>query len=108
MRVARTPLAWMLLMLLARPACAAERYAVKGMVVRVDRSARTFTASIEAIPNYMRAMTMPFEVREPQELDGLVPGAIVEFALIVDRQAAHAENIRVVRYQSVEQDPFTA
>lgn len=87
---------------------AAEDYAVKGMVVSVNRPARTFTASIEAIPNFMRAMTMPFEVLNPGDLDGLAPGAIVEFTLVVDKQSSHAERIKVVRFESVERDPFSA
>jgi protein SCO1 len=89
-------------------ASAAEEYAVKGMVVSVNRPARTFTASIEEIPNFMRAMTMPFEVLKPGDLDGLAPGAIVEFTLIVDKESSHAERIRVVRFESVERDPFSA
>ena len=107
MRVAAQLALWALL-LLTSSTVAAEQYSVKGMVVSVNRSGQTFTASIEAIPNYMRAMTMPFEVRRKTDLDGLGPGAIVEFTLVVDRRASYAENIRIVRYQNVEQDPFSA
>ena len=89
-------------------ASAVEEYAVKGMVVSVNRPANTFTASIEEIPNFMRAMTMPFEVLRAGDLDGLAPGAIVEFTLIVDKQSSHAEQIKVVRFESVERDPFSA
>ena len=56
----------------------------------------------------MRAMTMPFDVRSAADLEGLTPGAIVEFTLVVNEQSSHAQNIHVVRYESVEQDPFTA
>ena len=79
-----------------------------GMVLTVDRSRNTFTASIQAIPGFMPAMTMPFEVRQRKDLDGLVPGATVEFVLVVDQKSSHAERIRIVRYQSVEQDPLAA
>ncbi len=84
------------------------RYPVTGMVLTVDRSRNTFTASIQAIPGFMRAMAMPFEVRQRKDLDGLVPGAVVEFVLVVDQKSSHAERIRIVRYQSVEQDPLAA
>ena len=90
------------------PAAAADQYAVHGMVVAVNRAGNTFTASIETIPGYMRAMTMPFEVRHTSDLDALVPGAIVEFTLIVEAQSSHAEQIRIVTFQNVQQDPFTA
>ena len=87
---------------------AAEQYAVTGMVLQVDRPRNTFVASIQAIPGYMAAMSMPFEVRQATDLDGLVPGAIVEFTLVVDQISSHAERIRVLRYQSVELDPLAA
>lgn len=97
-----------LLVLLSCIAFGAQRYPVRGMVVGVNQSAKTFTASIDAIPNYMQAMTMPFDVRAASDLAGLTPGAIVTFTLVVDNRSSYATDIRVVRYQNVEQDPFTA
>lgn len=97
-----------LLLLAVQPSVVAQDYPVTGMVVRVDRSRNTFSASIQAIPGFMSAMTMPFEVREEKELDGLTPGATVEFVLVVNRNSSHAERIRIVRYQSTEQDPLAA
>ena len=84
-RLLGRPLLFALLLPMLAPSglLAEQRYAVRGMVVRVNQSARTFTASIDAIPNYMRAMTMPFEVRAAADLDRLAPGAIVEFTLVV-------------------------
>ena len=97
-----------LLFLGVQASVAAQEYAVTGLVLTVDRSSNTFTASIQAIPGFMPAMAMPFEVRQRQDLDGLVPGAAVEFVLVVDQKSSHAERIRIVRYQSVEQDPLAA
>lgn len=87
---------------------AGQEYSVTGMILSVDRSRNTFTASIQEIPGFMRAMAMPFEVRQPEDLDGLVPGASVEFTLVVDEKSSHAERIRIVRYESAEQDPLAA
>ena len=98
---------WVLL-LCAQAAHAEDRYAVSGMVLNVDTARRTFVASIEAIPGFMAAMTMPFAVRDAKELNGLVPGALAQFTLVVDRTASYAEGIRIRRYESVEQDPLTA
>jgi protein SCO1/2 len=100
-------IALVMLFALARPARAQE-YHVTGMVVSVNAASRTFTASIQAIPGYMQAMTMPFEVRQASELDGLSPGVVVTFTLIVERTTSHAERIRIVHYQNTEQDPFSA
>lgn len=95
------------LLLVANFAWADQRYFVTGMVLKVDRPHRTFVVSCESIPGYMDAMTMPFDVREPKDLEGVVPGAIVEFTLVVGQKSSHAEGIRIRRYQSVEQDPLT-
>ena len=97
-----------LLFLLAHASLAAQQYSVTGIVLKVDRAHKTFTASIQEIPGFMRAMAMPFEVRESKDLDGLVPGAAIEFRLVVDQKSSHADRIRIVRYQSAEQDPLAA
>ena len=102
-------LALVLLLVLTGPsALRAEEHAVTGLVLKVNRAANSFTASIQEIPGYMAAMTMPFDVREARELDDLVPGAMVEFALVVAQGSSYAERVRILRYQGVEQDPLTA
>lgn len=85
-----------------------KEYAVRGMVVAVDAAARTVVVSHEKIDGFMDAMTMPFEVRDAKDVQGLVPGAVVEFTLVVGARAAFAERITVRRYESAEQDPRTA
>ena len=85
-----------------------KQYVVNGMVLRVDSLRRSFVVSHDAIPGLMAAMTMPFDVRQPTELSGVVPGMTVSFTLVLGRETAHAEKIQVIRYQSVEQDPLTA
>src|SRR4029450_3171333 len=107
MKIGLTSLS-VLLLLVIQSIGAAQQYAVKGMVVSVNRAGSTFTASIEEIPGFMRAMTMPFEVRQVKDLDSLAPGAIVEFTLVVDAKTSYAERIRIVKFQNVEQDPFAA
>jgi len=90
-------------------AFAADRvFTVKGMVVRVDPAGRTFVVSHEKIVGLMDSMIMPFDVRDAKDLEGVVPGAIVEFTLTVGDKSAYASKIIVRRYQSVEQDPRTA
>lgn len=85
-----------------------KEYPVKGMVLRVDTSAKTFVVSHERIAGLMEAMTMPFEVRQAEELRDLVPGAVVEFTLVVGDSSSYAKRIAVRRYETVEQDPSTA
>ena len=93
----------------ARPFDTAQgRHAMRGMVLSVDAAKKTVIVSHDDVPNVMPAMTMPFEVRSSRELDGVVPGAIVSFTLVISKEEGHAEDLRIVRYESVEQDPLTA
>jgi protein SCO1 len=87
---------------------AGERYAMRGLVLAVDPSHRSFVVSHESVPDLMPAMAMPFDVRESTELEGVVPGMMVEFTLVIEPDAAYAEQIRIRRYEAVEQDPLTA
>jgi protein SCO1/2 len=95
-------------LLLAGSAWAAQQYSAAGMVLKVDPLHKTFVVSCKAIPGLMDAMTMPFDVRSLKELDGVAPGAMVEFTLVVDHETSYAENITIHKYESVEQDPLTA
>src|SRR5215203_210274 len=83
-------------------------FTVKGMVTRVDPSAKTMIVSHEAIVGLMDSMVMPFEVKDARELQGVVPGAVVEFTLTVGEKAAYASKVTIKRYDSIEQDPRTA
>jgi protein SCO1/2 len=84
------------------------RHEMRGMVLEVKPSQRVVVVSHEDVPGVMPAMTMPFEVRSLKELEGLMPGTIVSFVLVLGKDAAHIEGITVVHYQSVEQDPLAA
>jgi protein SCO1/2 len=53
-------------------------------------------------------MSMPFRVREARDLTGVVPGAFVDFTLVVGADASFAEAIHVRRTGSLEQDPLIA
>src|SRR4029434_8503860 len=94
--------------LTAHSILAAERYSLQGMVLKVDRSKNNFLVSHDSIPGFMQAMTMPFDVRDVKELNGLAPGDMVEFTLVVDRSSAYAERLRLRPYVTAEQDPLTA
>ncbi len=86
----------------------ATQYSASGMVLRVDRVHKNFVVSCQSIPGLMDAMTMPFDVHETKELEGLTPGTMVDFTLVVEGASSYAEHIHVRAYESVEQDPLTA
>lgn len=81
---------------------------VVGMVIEVHPSRERFVVSHEAIPGVMSAMTMPFDVRDRTELEHVSAGTRVAFTLVVGPDSTHAERVRVIRYETAEQDPFTA
>jgi protein SCO1 len=87
---------------------AAQSYAVRGLVLKIDKPHRSVVISCERIPGYMDAMAMPFSVRDAAELDGLNAGTMIEFTLIVDGESAHIESIHAHRYEGVEADPMAA
>jgi protein SCO1/2 len=87
---------------------AAQEYPVTGMVLKVDRVGKSVVVSHDRIANLMEGMTMTFPVLDAKELEGLAPGAIVEFTLVVNKETSYATHVRVRRYESMEQDPLNA
>ncbi len=87
---------------------AAQRYSAAGLVVNVDMPHQTLVVSCQTIPGYMDAMVMPFSVRDPKALMSLRPGMMVDFTLVPGQDSLDDENIRVRKFESAEQDPFTA
>jgi protein SCO1/2 len=81
---------------------------VTGMVVEVKSAARELLISHDPVPGVMPAMMMPFAVRNDAALRGVTPGSIVSFTLRMNADAAYADDLKVLTYQSVEQDPLTA
>jgi len=87
---------------------AAQTYAARGLVLKIDKAHRSVTVSCEEIPKYMEAMVMSFRVKNSKELDGLGVGTMIEFTLVVAEKSAYVEGIRVRQYQAIEQDPLAA
>ncbi len=69
----------------ARPRAATD-YKLVGIVRAVDSKAGSVTIRHEAIPGFMKAMTMPFTVKNQDLLDDVRPGDEVEGTLRVERE----------------------
>ena len=67
-----------------------KSYPLKGIVRRVDRETGSVAIRHEAIPDYMPAMTMPFDLKGQEILAELQPGDEVRGTLRVD-----GENVRL-------------
>jgi protein SCO1/2 len=56
----------------------------------------------------MEAMAMPYAVLDEHQLDGLKPGAYVDFTLVVEKARSFAQGIHTHRYESTEREPLLA
>lgn len=93
------------LLLYSAAVYAQQRYPVNGLVLSVDRPRKTMVVSCKEIQGFMDAMVMPFTVPDAKSLDQLRPGALIDFTLVVNKEASHAENVRVRSYASAEREP---
>jgi protein SCO1 len=87
---------------------AGQRYSASGVVLQVNRPHQSVKVSCREIPGYMAAMVMDFPVHNANELDGLSPGAMIDFTLVVNESSAYAESVRVHQFQSADQEPMAA
>lgn len=60
-----------------------QTFQVKGIVKELKPDGKTVVIQHEEVPNYMKAMTMPFEVRDTNELRGLQAGDAIAFRMTV-------------------------
>src|SRR6266436_1527161 len=63
--------------------CTQQVFRVKGLVIAVKPREKTVEIKHEEIPGYMPAMTMPFDVKDTNEMTGLQTGQRVSFRLLV-------------------------
>jgi protein SCO1/2 len=89
-------------------AWAANGHTVQGMLLQVDRQKGSITVSCDAIPGYMDAMVMPFEVREPAVLKTLVPGTTVRFTMLERQHKDYAEHLQAIQVSNYESEPTEA
>ncbi|MGA1238670.1 MAG: SCO family protein [Limisphaerales bacterium] len=78
-------------------------YRVTGTVHRVDLDQRSLVIAHEAIPGYMMAMTMPFEVRDTNEMVGVEVGDRLVFRMKVTQTDGWIEGL-----EKVGHDPTVA
>ena len=75
------------------PSATTETFDAKGVVKEIRSGEHRIVIAHEAIENYMDAMTMPFNVRDPAELAGLHAGDRVSFRLRVTAEESWVERI---------------
>lgn len=80
-------------------------YAARGVVKELKPDGRTVVIRHEEVTNYMPAMTMPFEVRNARELDGVKPGDVVTFRMLVTDKDGWIDQLARVAAASTEIPP---
>jgi protein SCO1 len=87
-------------LLLSAVSCGRQRqgptervYDATGVITKLELPANTIVVKHEAIAGYMPAMTMPFHVREPQQIAGVRPGDDVRFKLHVTDNESWIDSI---------------
>lgn len=81
---------------------AGKSYSVDGIVVALDPAAHSILVSHRPIGRYMPAMMMPFRVEDPADLNGLYPGARIQFELVVFKDHSAARHVRRVPGSDIE------
>ncbi len=82
-------------------------FEVKGVVQELKADGKTVVIKHEAVPGYMDAMTMPFEVKDVTELKDLQPGDEVSFRMIVTPKEGWIDQIsRTGKNEGVEPSSF--
>jgi protein SCO1/2 len=69
-------------------------FQVKGEIKEIKPDGKTAVIRHEEVQNYMPAMTMPFEVRNTNELRGLKAGDVVSFRMIVTDNDAWIDQVK--------------
>jgi protein SCO1/2 len=82
----------------AQTSSSSKRYHLKGKAVSIEKQAKMVNVDSEAIPGFMDAMTMPYQVKPESELDRLAPGDEITADVVVQDDNGWLENIVVTRH----------
>jgi protein SCO1 len=92
--------------LLLLAACSDVRtYDARGRVISIADDARSIVVDHEDIRGLMPAMTMPFTVDDPSEIDGIAEGDAIGFRLNVTDDRSWIDRVRLLDPSAVEGRP---
>jgi len=78
----------------------AKRYPLTGRVVSVDKPNHSINVDGDAIPGFMSAMTMPYQVNDAGVLEKVAPGDQIRAEVVIGDEGAHLENVVATRAPS--------
>lgn len=83
-------------------------FEVKGVIKELKPDGKTVEIRHEAVTNYMPAMVMPFEAKEPKELAGLKAGDEIKFRMTVTDDDVWIDQIQKLSNPNPNQLPSKA
>jgi protein SCO1/2 len=73
-----------------------RQYTLQGQIRALKADHTEATIHHEEIKGFMASMTMPYKVRDPQQLSGIAPGDLIDAKLIVLSNDAYLTDVRKV------------
>lgn len=87
---------------------ATVRYEARGVLQKIDVAGRRAVVAHEAIPGYMEAMTMEFDVAAGAPLETLAPGDVIQFQLAVNDTHGWIESLNHTGHTAPAPVPVSA
>jgi protein SCO1 len=78
-------------------AAGVKRYPLTGRIVSVDKAGQSLNIAGDAIPGFMGAMTMPYQVKDAAVLTKASAGDQIKAEIVVGNDSAYLENIVITR-----------
>lgn len=85
-----------------------KRYQLEGRVVSVENSTNEVTVDHKDIPGFMMGMTMPYPVKNPNELKPLAPEDQIKADVVVNGNDVYLENIVVTKKADQAKPPASS
>lgn len=73
-----------------------KTYSVRGIVRGINFAERTASIEHEEIPKYMPSMTMPFNYRDPKEVEALKAGDAISFEFTVSENDSWISGVKKI------------
>ena len=85
-----------------------REYRLQGQVLSLAENRQQATINHEEIKGFMPARAMPYNVRDPKQLEGIAPGDLVNAKLVVQSNDAYLTDVKKVGQAPLPQAPTTA
>ena len=74
-----------------------KRYRLTGRVVSIDKANQSISVDGDAIPGFMAAMTMPYQVKDTGILNRAAPGDQIKADIVMGSDGAYLQNVELTQ-----------